>query len=1296
MNELRLAVRDARPEATFLTYNQTIGGIDVFEGQIKLTLSRAGEVVQVASGEIAPGLSTPTTPRLRREDAETAARSAARAQTAGRFLREPELVIFVLDASTARLAYRFFLEIDSNQLYEILIDAEDGTLLFRHNAYAHAAQGRVWMQSPSQGARQLVTFPDGWLPAGSTVTTGNNADAFVDADGDDTPDSQNTGDLWNGRASSATQLFDFSFGDGTLGIDPRGSKAAAVTNLFYFVNLAHDFFYNLGFTEASGNFQTDNFGRGGVGGDPVIAEAQNGLTDNNSSFAPTPEGTSPRLRAGLFTRSTPSRTDDLDSDYDGQIIVHEYAHGVSNRLVGGGTSTTCLDHIQSGALGEGWSDYFAISYFNNPVLGAYTSQNATHGLRRQSYEGYTFTFEDIGNSGYEVHDDGEIWAAALWDLRKVLGPTSTDRLVVNGLKATPCNPSMTDARDAILAADLASNGGANRALIWTIFAKHGLGYSARGADGTPQTGTLYDAAYDLPPGLQSLLNPAVTSQPLPVEVGLGGLFSYAMTVTNPNAGTLNFELTAAPAGMTLSPSGVVTWLASFTAQRVKITVTDGKGGKVVHGFLVPVMTHLATDQSVLISGAEDSTGYAWFDVPSGVPVLQVTLRGDIGDADLFVADPDGNFESSERKSSNETLTFPNPKPGRWQIEVDGYQAYSSVSLKAALVTPTLLAAPAVLKNLAGVAGSETLYRIVIPEGTSTLQVSTQGFSSSGDVDLYLKFGKPVSCQGSLSVSTACNDDYRSENPGSNENISLANPAAGDWYIDLSGYEAYSGVTLTITVPPPPPPVDLAISISHVGPLTPGQRNVRYTVIVTNAGSTPSYGPVTVTNSAPTGLTLTFGSTSLPPNWQCTQTACTLTATVLPGASFPNLLISASVAANAPASVTTVVTVSTPGDTNASNNTASDTAIVLQPDLAISLSHTGAITAGQTGAVYSVSVTNAGSAPTSGPVTVTESLPQGLTATAINGAGWTCALATLSCTRNDALAPAGSYPPIQVTVNVAPNPPATVTNSVTVSGGGEINLSNSTATDVVNFGQSTNPTITLVANAFGENPLIAPNMWVEIKGSNLAPAGHTRIWGDADFANNLLPTQLDGVSVMVNGKPAYVYYISPTQVNILTPPDPLSGSIQVQLMNNGTASNAANVSAQAQSLSFFEFVTPGGLHYVYGRHIDGTLIGPGTLFPGSSSPVKPGEDIYIAATGFGPTDVPIVSGAPTQTGNLPPPFPVVKVGNLPATVSFAGLVGVGTYQINFKVPLDAPDGDLPLTATYNGLSIQSNLLITVQR
>ena len=85
-----------------------------------------------------------------------------------------------------------------------------------------------------------------------------------------------------------------------------------------------------------------------------------------------------------------------------------------------------------------------------------------------------------------------------------------------------------------------------------------------------------------------------------------------------------------------------------------------------------------------------------------------------------------------------------------------------------------------------------------------------------------------------------------------------------------------------------------------------------------------------------------------------------------------------------------------------------------------------------------------------------------------------------------------------------------------------------------------PNITLVANAFGDTPLIAPNTWVEIKGTNLAPASDTRIWQGSDFTVDYLPLRLDDVSVTVNGRVAYPYFISPTQVNILTPPDPLSG------------------------------------------------------------------------------------------------------------------------------------------------------------
>src|SRR5580704_4138841 len=84
-----------------------------------------------------------------------------------------------------------------------------------------------------------------------------------------------------------------------------------------------------------------------------------------------------------------------------------------------------------------------------------------------------------------------------------------------------------------------------------------------------------------------------------------------------------------------------------------------------------------------------------------------------------------------------------------------------------------------------------------------------------------------------------------------------------------------------------------------------------------------------------------------------------------------------------------------------------------------------------------------------------------------------------------------------------------------------------------------PAIALVANAEGGNPTIAPNTWVEVKGANLSKTGDSRIWQASDFVNSQLPINLDGVSVTVNGKSAYVYYISPTQVNILTPPDAMA-------------------------------------------------------------------------------------------------------------------------------------------------------------
>jgi Zn-dependent metalloprotease len=825
IDRLRLTVDDSTDNAKFLAFNQTLNGIDVFNGHIKFTLNKAGEVIQISTRYVVPGVDIPTTPRLTPEEAVKAAFAGISLKIPSALSTGPamegrttflnpqgknysavttELSIFPTTASSARLAYRIFLEVDAKSWYEILIDANNGSVLYRHNLYVFSGQANVWTQSPMIGTRTLFSFPDpssmdpaGWMPSDGTVTTGNNVDAYLDANGNDAADQVTTGTMNNGRAFSANQVFDFPFGDVTVRLDPRLYQAAAITNIFYYANIAHDYYYSLGFNEAAGNFQTDNFGKGGVGNDAVLAEAQYGLFTNNAAFGPTPEGIAPKIRMGLFTMGTSSRTDDADSDYDGMVVLHEYGHGVSNRLVGAKTSTSCLTKIQSGALGEGWSDYFASSYFNNPVQGAYIGQNPTRGVRRFSYEGYPLTYEDIGNQGYEVHNDGEIWAGTLWDLRKSLGAAVTDKLVIDGLKATPCNPSMTDARDAIVSADVADNNGSNRISIWTVFAKHGMGYSAVGVDGTILTGTRYDAAYDLPPDLQANPNPKITSNPLLLRLGSGDAYSYTIAASNPAAGTLNYAMTQGPTGMTVdAASGAVNWTATFVSQRVKITVTDGKGGKVVHGYRLPVLTTLTNGAPISITGDLSSAGYAMISVPSATPVLQVKLRSGTGDADLAVISPIGTVAQSIRDGNTETLSFANPLAGIWQVVVVGFQSYASVSLSAALITPTTISANSSFSGLSGDFTSETFYRVTIPAGIAAFNISTSG--GTGDVDLLWRKGFPAVCQPGVEAFAPCQFDDSSANDGTAEAASIPNPAPGDWYLDLVGFLAYSDVRLDVS------------------------------------------------------------------------------------------------------------------------------------------------------------------------------------------------------------------------------------------------------------------------------------------------------------------------------------------------------------------------------------------------------------------------------------------------------------------------------------------------------------------
>ena len=571
VTNLQVTKEDNDHGTTFVDYVQTVGGYKVFEGQVQVVVNKYGQVLNVREGflvdqppaKLKAGLSEPKAIAAALEYcgrtvfpsfAETQSR-AARGDTA-RFANPLDLgleeitselnVVRVGDES--RLAWHIYAEIGPEEWYEILVDAQSGELLLRHNIYVFEAQGTVYTEAPDKGARLLVSFVGdtsintaaGWMGT-STVTTGNNVEAYLDSDANNAPDPNNGSGLSNGHASAANQDFTFPF---STAVDPRTQQAAVVTNLFYYNNIMHDFSYRLGFTESARNFQVDNFGRGGLGNDSVRAEAQDGSGTNNANFATPPDGSRPRMQQFLFTSPNPDR----DSSVDGDVVFHEYGHGISNRLIGNGS--TALSGTQSGAMGEGWSDYWATTINDDGAVGEYVTNNP-NGIRRAAYTvpaaAVHDSYADVGAGGFEVHRDGEVWAATLWDLRTQLGAALSDRLVLHGMKFTPNRPSFLNARDGILQADQDLNAGANRCAIWTVFARHGMGVSAVGNDGTTHT-----AATDVP-------------------ADCGGTCTFSVSPTN-----ASFTAAGGTSTVNVTTSAGCDWTA--VSNNSFITINSGAGG----------------------------------------------------------------------------------------------------------------------------------------------------------------------------------------------------------------------------------------------------------------------------------------------------------------------------------------------------------------------------------------------------------------------------------------------------------------------------------------------------------------------------------------------------------------------------------------------------------------------------------------------------------------------------------------------------------------------------------------------
>ncbi|HEY0378767.1 MAG TPA: M36 family metallopeptidase [Pyrinomonadaceae bacterium] len=328
----------------------------------------------------------------------------------------------------------------------------------------------------------------------------------------------------------------------------RNDVDAAVTSLFVMHNRMHDFAYMLGFTEENYNMQENNFGNSTAGGtvnnfkgdgDPELGNAQAGGVDggtpdflgrNNANQFTANDGV-PTITNMYLWQPIPNSgyPPMVDGDYDMSVIGHEYTHAISNRMIGGPDAS--IGGHQGGAMGESWSDQVAVEYLNayglvpvageNPFsVGAYVTGNKVTGIRNFAMNQSPLNYSNVGydTTGPQVHADGEIWSATGYDIRKALvakynaqfpaSNTALQKECADGKRTAaqcpgnrrwiqimfdafllmPSSPSMLDARDAYLAADMMRFNGANQKELWGAFARRGMGataYSDGGDDTQP-------------------------------------------------------------------------------------------------------------------------------------------------------------------------------------------------------------------------------------------------------------------------------------------------------------------------------------------------------------------------------------------------------------------------------------------------------------------------------------------------------------------------------------------------------------------------------------------------------------------------------------------------------------------------------------------------------------------------------------------------------------------------------------------------------------------------------------------
>ena len=547
LDGLDLRRRAATPDGlTVVHFRQLYRGIPAFDNDLRVAIDRAGRVLSVAGAPrndlevdtVEPSITgAEALERLQRNvgvvrslpvrSGPTGTRQATTFE-GGDFAR---LVLFGA-AAEAKLAWHVTYRASSTAFYDAVVDAESGAILYRQNLTKAAANAEVYPNHPGASAAMPVDLEDFGLPAGATELDGafsrqwaDIVDDDVKAPGEETPRRTPSMDFIYRFAShnttaACTVTEPCAWNPSTAAATRTVNQAQNGVQAFYLVSAFHEHLEDgpAAFTNQWGNFQV-----GGTGGDdPVLTQTLDGASTgpnaahrNNASMSVPPDGQPPTMQMYLFRQPpTPTGFDyrSISGGDDSGLVWHEYTHGLSSRLVTNSDGTGALNSPQSGAMGEGWSDWYAsnlqvVKGFKSDDagtpgeidIGDYTDADL-HKLRSQALDcpvesmdplcpggvdtgGGGYTLGDFGKvvGGPEVHGDGEIWAETLWDLRQAVGPAVAEKIVTDGTRLSPPEPSMLDMRNAILAAEQANGGGLHNA-VWEVFRERGMGYGAAASD----------------------------------------------------------------------------------------------------------------------------------------------------------------------------------------------------------------------------------------------------------------------------------------------------------------------------------------------------------------------------------------------------------------------------------------------------------------------------------------------------------------------------------------------------------------------------------------------------------------------------------------------------------------------------------------------------------------------------------------------------------------------------------------------------------------------------------------------